>query len=154
MVGAGFRSIESILRESFDTAKDEVVMTAYSMSIVDDRVFGLIENALSRGVRVTVIVNNLLEQPGRVVEELGILARRFPHLHVFSYQGNEERGDLHAKVVVIDRRLAIVGSSNLSFRGLVKNHELAVMVEGAQAGLVASAIDRLLGCPDCKRILP
>ncbi|HXG23887.1 MAG TPA: phospholipase D-like domain-containing protein [Chthonomonadales bacterium] len=54
-------------------------------------------------------------------------------------------GLLHAKVIVIDRRQAIVGSANLTAGGLGKNHEIAVLVEGEVAWEIASLIDRMVG---------
>ena len=47
-------------------------------------------------------------------------------------------------LVVAHRHMALVGSSNLSRRGLLNNHELAVLVEGLAAVDVARALDLLL----------
>ena len=51
---------------------------------------------------------------------------------------------MHAKAIVFDRNIAVVGSTNLSFNGLVANHEIAVMIEGPAVMKVVEAIDRLL----------
>jgi cardiolipin synthase len=60
---------------------------------------------------------------------------------------DEQEYDLHAKVIVADRKMALVGSSNLSRRGLLNNHELALFVEGKTVEQIASAIDKLLLSP-------
>jgi len=71
------------------------------------------------------------------------LGRSYPHLRLYQFAAGNE-GDLHAKVIVIDRRLALVGSSNLSRRGLLTNHELALVVEGPAVAEIGRAMDRLL----------
>jgi len=50
---------------------------------------------------------------------------------------------LHAKLIVVDRSIALVGSSNLSWKGLILNHELAVLIEGPTAAKVGNLIDVL-----------
>lgn len=57
---------------------------------------------------------------------------------------SDEQIDLHAKLVVIDRQKAIVGSSNLSRRGLLTNYELALVVEGMAVAEIANVVDRLI----------
>jgi len=59
----------------------------------------------------------------------------------------QEQADLHAKVIVVDRKKALVGSANLSLRGLMNNHELGVVVEGPVAAEIARAIDMLMASP-------
>ena len=64
----------------------------------------------------------------------------------------DEWSDLHAKVIVVDRRKAIIGSSNLSRRGFLTNYELALLLEGSTATTVASVVDKLLASPHVLRI--
>jgi cardiolipin synthase len=51
--------------------------------------------------------------------------------------------DLHAKVLVVDRSIALVGSANLSFHGMVSNHEMALVVRGPTAEVIAERFDML-----------
>lgn len=48
-------------------------------------------------------------------------------------------------MLIVDRRKAIIGSSNLSWRGLIANHETALMLEHGEVGTLARAFDVLLG---------
>jgi phosphatidylserine/phosphatidylglycerophosphate/cardiolipin synthase-like enzyme len=61
----------------------------------------------------------------------------------FRADGGGTGEGLHAKVLVADRSAALVGSSNLTFHGLVSSHELAVLVRGPLAGEIADRIDML-----------
>ncbi len=51
--------------------------------------------------------------------------------------------DLHAKVIVVDHNAALVGSANMTWKGLVGNHELAVLVSGEVASRVGMLLDKL-----------
>lgn len=141
-LGRGFPSIETSLRRLFLEAEDEVLLTAYSISRNADLFFDLVENALGRGITVKAVVNRFRRQPRSVKERLEQVAKNYLHLELFSFDGDDQ-DDLHAKVVVVDRRRAIIGSSNFSTRGLLTNHEIAVELEGSDAARVASAFDRL-----------
>jgi len=141
-MGSGIGSIESALERLFREAEQEIALTAYAISGGADLLFDWLEAALARGVQVRLVINRLSTQPPDVIARLHLLARTYPHFHLYSFASDGE-ADLHAKAVVVDRRLALVGSSNLSRRGLLANHELAVLVEGPVTADVARAIDLL-----------
>jgi cardiolipin synthase len=90
-----------------------------------------------------MVINRLEEQPADVVVRLRTLIRKYPHFRLHDFKV-EKWSDLHAKVIIMDRQKAVVGSSNLSRRGLLTNYELALLVEGTAATSVASVVDRLL----------
>ncbi len=52
--------------------------------------------------------------------------------------GAESRASLHAKAIVIDGRLAIIGSMNLDLRSQLKNSEVALLVRSANLARQAS----------------
>lgn len=148
-MGAGIRSIETALDEMLRSAQDEVLITAYSIGNASDRILGRLEGVLTRGVQIRMIVNRLSAQPTDVVDALKSLQSAFPHCHLYSFESTEKMTDLHAKTVVVDRKTALVGSANISYRGWTTNHELALLVSGAAANKVAAAIDRLLSSAFC-----
>lgn len=145
-MGGGIGSIESALERLFREAKQEIALTAYTISSGADLLFDWIEAALARGIEVRLVINRLNTQPSDVVVRLRRLASTYPHFHLYDFVPESEV-DLHAKAVVVDRRIALVGSSNLSRRGLLANHELALLVEGLAAVDVARAIDFLCVSP-------
>jgi cardiolipin synthase len=142
-MGAGIGSIESALERLFREARQEILLTAYSISTSTDLLFEWLESTLARGVEVKLVVNRLDTQASDVDYRLNRLSASYPHFRLWDFVPENE-ADLHAKVVVVDRRLALVGSSNLSRRGLIANHELAVLLEGQAAADVAKAVDLLL----------
>ena len=141
-MGGGIGSIESALERLFREAKQEIALTAYTISSSADLLFDWLEAALTRGIQIKLVINRLNTQPSDVVVRLRRLASTYPHFCLYNFV-SEYEADLHAKAVVVDRRMALVGSSNLSRRGLLANHELALLVEGMAAVDVARAIDFL-----------
>jgi phosphatidylserine/phosphatidylglycerophosphate/cardiolipin synthase-like enzyme len=150
-VGAGVRSIETGLHELFTGARHRIVASAYS---IGGSAFGLPESwvadALSREVGVVFVANRWDEQPRAATGPLERLARADPRLEIWSWEGPEWH-ELHAKVVVADESRALIGSSNWSGNGLLRNHELAVMIEGEPARLAARLLMALTGSTCARR---
>lgn len=142
-MGSGIGSIESAMERIFREAEQEILITSYAISNATDIVLEWLDAALARGVLIKMVINRINEQPADVVSRLEDLHRTYPHFYLYSFN-DEQEFDLHAKVIVADRKMALIGSSNLSRRGLLNNHELALFVEGKPAEQVASAIDKLL----------
>lgn len=142
-VGRGVQSIETGIHELFAQASRRIVMSAYSVSSgAFDLPLTWIEQAARRGVQTILVVNRYEEQPRAVMAPIEHVARSTGRVEIWDYCGPQYH-DLHAKAVVADERVALIGSSNLSGNGLLRNHELAVMIEGEPARLAAQLIIEL-----------
>ena len=150
-MGSGIGSIESAVVELFGEATNEIIMAVYSIGTGADLIYQWLEGALVRGIQVTLVINHLDGQPRDVVARLRQLTGRYRHFRVFDFLGEGE-SDLHAKVVVVDHRLALIGSSNISRRGLLTNHELAVIVDGETAAEAGRAMDALIASSHTRRV--
>jgi phosphatidylserine/phosphatidylglycerophosphate/cardiolipin synthase-like enzyme len=64
-----------------------------------------------------------------------------PNVRVFDF--NRGKKQLHAKVLVVDRKKAIVGSANFSWGGMYSNYEVGLLIEGEPAWKLAEIIDCL-----------
>ena len=58
--------------------------------------------------------------------------------------GKANGRQLHAKVIVVDRKGAVIGSANFSWGGMVANYEVGVLIDGYEAWKMAKLIDELL----------
>ena len=142
-MGRGIRSVESAIEDMLTNASDEIQVAAYMITGGAKEFLQLIQNCLYRGVRVTLIANRLATQPKEIRDQIKDMTQRFHHFIVLDFNPKDEKEDLHAKIVVVDRSTALVGSPNLSWRGLVLNHELAVVITGPTAAKIASLLDTL-----------
>ena len=76
---------------------------------------------------------------------------RYQHFQLYNFLG-EAGSSLHAKAIVVDHRAALIGSSNMSRRGLLANHELALLVDGEPAATAGRAMDALIESPLVSRV--
>lgn len=150
-MGSGIGSIESALERLFREASQEIILAVYTISSGAESTVRWLENALARGVTIKFVTNQLPQTVPQVVYHLVALRNIYPHLYFYEFTGTDQE-DLHAKVVVVDRRLALVGSSNLSYRGMITNLELALLVEGPVVADVARALDILIASEKIRTI--
>ena len=150
-VGGGVGSLQTALHEAVQSATDEIVISCFSVTSGAQPLVTELHAALRRGILVRMIVNRLAQQAPSAVSELKRLATEYPHFELWDFVG-EEGSDLHAKVLCVDRQLAVLGSSNLSFRGLVTSYELGVVVTGPPAQTIAERIGTLLSTPLVTRV--
>jgi len=151
-MGSGFGSIDSALDRLFASATNEISICAYSISSGAEVILERIESTLQRNVEVCLIINKVDKQEETVRKKLNDLLISYARLRIYNFQPREGDGDLHAKVIVIDRSQALVGSSNFSRRGLLRNHELGVIVEGNAAAEVARTLDLLITSGQLERV--
>jgi phosphatidylserine/phosphatidylglycerophosphate/cardiolipin synthase-like enzyme len=140
--GRGLRAIGPVIEQMLLSAKDEIQIIAYVFTNSAAPVIDQLQRALEKGIRVTVVINNLEAHPPLISEKLHSLRDRFPHATVKSFQ-SEDGSQLHAKAIVVDHRQALIGSANFTWGGMVGNHELAVLLHGQSAWTLAEFISRL-----------
>lgn len=151
------RPIESALMENIKGANKTIEMTmaySYKARAFADNIWNALEDAASKGVKVYLIINEFDNQDDyeRVNELIKDMKRRHPH-HFKAVSFNSEEGILHAKIIVIDRNIAIISSSNHSDAGYSKNHEMGVLVsEPNIAATVSDMFRELLRSKNCVEI--
>jgi phosphatidylserine/phosphatidylglycerophosphate/cardiolipin synthase-like enzyme len=137
------RSLEVVLQEIIDSARKEIQILAYAVTSSAMPVLQGLERAARRGVKVTLVLNNPEELEEGVRNFLSCLSREYPgHVKVLGFGGTDRA--LHAKAVVADRSVALVGSANLTGGGMIRNYEVGVVVEGEPASAIARVVDRVV----------
>lgn len=142
MIGGGVRGTGPAIRELIEEAKDEIHILAYSMTEEAVPIIRLLESGLDRGLRVVLVINRLDRQNGRVTAMLHSMNRRYGRFKLGDFD-DPDGWDLHAKVLVQDRRAAVIGSANISWRGMEKNIEIGILVRDGSAWRLSSIIDDL-----------
>lgn len=140
--GRGFRAIEPVLMEIVQSAREEIYVAAYVVTPLATRLLDMLEKALEKGIRVTAVIDDLENQPSEINKKLRNMSDKFKNMRLVSFC-DPEGGHLHAKAIIVDRRVAVIGSANLTWGGLVANHELAFLVYGDEAWNIASLLDAI-----------
>jgi len=142
-MGGGIGSVQSAIEELLSIADEEILIAIYEISEGANDFLDKLRIALARGIRVTFIINRYFEKPVYIRKRLEALNDLFPYLEIRNFEPENTSDDLHAKLIVVDRSRALVGSANLTWNGLIGNHELAVVVYGKDASKIAELFDKL-----------
>lgn len=139
--------IVSALRHIVEAAQQEVILIS-PYFIPSERGMGALCALTRRGVRVRVLTNSLASTDVPVVHAGYARYRtRLLACHVKIHElrpsamlsgkaraGLSSGASLHAKAVVVDRKVVLIGSMNLDPRSRQSNTELAVLIESAALG--------------------
>jgi phosphatidylserine/phosphatidylglycerophosphate/cardiolipin synthase-like enzyme len=140
-IRAGTRGVEPVIEEIIHDAREEIQLMTYSFTPRAQRIMALLEKAAERSIKVTIIVNRLDLQEDKIKHKLRFLKQEYAdNVHLVDFSDANGR-ELHAKVVVVDRKKTVIGSANLSGRGMVHNYEIGVLIEGQKAWEMARLID-------------
>jgi cardiolipin synthase len=142
LVREGLRGIEPVMQEIILGANKEIQIVGYVFTPQANHMLMLVRQAAEKGISVTFVVNNFDSQNERIKSELLQLRKNYPRVKVVDFHDREGR-QLHAKVVVADRKSAVIGSANFSWGGMVANYEIGVLIVGDAAWKLAQVIDRL-----------
>ena len=89
---------------------------------------------------MVLVVNRVHEMGGPAAHALLDLNRRHDRFTLGSF-ADPGGGDLHAKVLVADREAAVIGSANMSRRGMAGNIEIGVLIRDGSCWKLADMID-------------
>ncbi len=140
LIGSGVRAFDPVIRELLESARQEIQMAVYRFDVSSLPLLEILVQAASRGVRVLVIVSSFRSQPPEVQKVLQRL-ENLPGTVLVDFSATGSL--LHAKTIVVDRKRAVIGSANLTWGGMVTNHEIGVLIEGREAWEIGRLLDHL-----------
>jgi cardiolipin synthase A/B len=151
--GSFLRATREVVRELLRRARVELLVVGYWIAARDDGE-GIIEEvitsmaeAVMRGASVRVIVDERIRTDGR--DNRSILVSAWPdsvplpRILTWHLPPGDRHLKLHAKVLVADRRDALVTSANLTSYAMDLNMEMGVRVIGYPAGNITKHFDLL-----------
>lgn len=134
-IGEGVRSVGSLIMEMIDSTEKELTMTAFILSSYE--IIEHLHHALARGVNVRVIMNSPNNQMPEILQKLRYLENEYPYIRIIGVTDVT----MHAKVMVVDRKIALVSSANFTMSGMIKNYEMGLLVNDSE---IAQQIETIL----------
>jgi len=135
----------AVVADLLSEAADEVLLVSYAAYPAPDIVAALTA-AVARGVSVTLLLEREGDAPdgfhGHANPFAGVAATRLR----WRRQDRAEGASLHAKMVVVDRRVALVGSANITSSAMLKNLECGLLVRGGS--VPGELVRHVLGCSE------
>ena len=142
MIGDGVRGTGSVIKDLIEEAEGEIHILAYAMTGEAMPIVRLLKSGLDRGLNIVLVINKLDRQDRQVAAMLHSMNRKYEHFTLGNFD-DPAGWDLHAKVLIQDRRAAVIGSANISWRGMEKNIEIGILVRDGSAWRLSSIIDDL-----------
>ena len=120
------RSTRSVVRSMINSAERNILITGYSLSsYFADTTDTIIEKS-QRGVLVKFFVNNIEKQS----EFDKIIKYKGKYMEIYDYtQPEDTMSALHAKVISVDQKKALITSANLSYHGQQGNIEIGTLID-------------------------
>ncbi|MCK6475942.1 MAG: DISARM system phospholipase D-like protein DrmC [Phycisphaerales bacterium] len=153
VIGSHLRATREVVREIVRKASEDILVVGYWIT-ANKEAQGIIEEfirelaaAVVRDVEVTIIVDERVRPDGR--DNRSVLWRTWPagvqHPRLLTWRlpSEDPHLKLHAKVLVADRRDALVTSANLTSQAMDRNIEMGVRVGQSHAELIADHFRRL-----------
>ena len=144
-MGIGVRSVKSALKDILRNAEHEVLLCAYSVTGGADSILEEFEYCLKRGIKFKAVINRFSKQSPDIQEYLINLVNIYPYCEIYDF--NDVVEELHSKLIVVDRSVALIGSANLSMRGMKQNYELGIIIRDEEVGTISKCFDSLLTLP-------
>lgn len=124
----GGRLTLAVLADLIGEAKHELLLVSYA-TYPSSEIRTALHDAEARGVRITTLLERPADNPQFNGPDNPFADLRARHL-VWPAQRRDPGAALHAKVLVVDRRTALVGSANLTGYGLERNLECGLLIRG------------------------
>jgi cardiolipin synthase len=137
----GIRGMEPTIESLILEASSEIQIMAYVFTASALPILDLLEKQASKGLTITIVVNHLNSQRPTIISKLNKLSK-FQKVKLIDFADQRKR-QLHAKVLIIDRMKALVGSANFTWGGMFTNYEVGIKVEGEVAWKLAALVDTL-----------
>ena len=100
----------------------------------------VIINKSQQGAYVTLYVNDLEKQKS-VLERLLSYQSKFLRIYEYQKDTDDKMAALHAKILVADKKMALISSANLSYHGMQGNIEMGILIKSLDK---AKQIENLL----------
>ena len=151
--GSWSRGYVGDIRELFfNTLKhveSNVKITTYSLGRDNNEVnefFDILEDLVKSQREVRIIVNDDGKKDGtcslHAKKKISSLAKKYPEKFFHQYFNSTRTKILHAKLIIVDNKTALVGSANISRNALVSNYEIMLKVGEPAAATFSLMFDK------------
>lgn len=121
-------------------AEQEIVLVSYA-TLPSAKIRGALLEATARGVALTLLFERPSDNPAFRGHDNPLPDLAATRLH-WPAAAREHHASMHAKLLVVDRHTALVGSANLTDHGLERNLECGLLIRGGR--IPAMLVEHLL----------
>lgn len=119
--------VADVYASLINSAESEIVLLPY-LPLLDSKMYKSIQRAIDRGVHVKMLFP--LDQRGYSEKGTKYIYNDLVDMGVECYYlPSSESSLLHEKLMITDRKYAVIGSSNFNFRSMGLSHEIAMAID-------------------------
>ena len=143
---------KSVITELLGQASNvDIHITAYLFSDHHEftpEIIDLLKGCLDRFCSIWMVVDHLYKESSsggykKPIDELKKL-NEHANFHLFNFDKEGDNAILHAKIIVIDRKEAFIGSANITNQAMIDNYEIGLQIRsGSHPGNLAKMIERI-----------
>lgn len=139
-MGYGVKTTSRAVDELIDKSEKSLLFTIYI--ITDKNILKKIIAALERGVNVEVFLyrGEEFDQQG-IASEISKLEKKYENFKVYIGSSDEF---IHSKVLISDKHSILIGSANLTSKGLSSNYELGILIDDEDVSFKVESIIKKL----------
>jgi phosphatidylserine/phosphatidylglycerophosphate/cardiolipin synthase-like enzyme len=124
----GSRLTAAAVIELIDSARQEILLVSFATQ-TEPTIRDALAAAVARGVTATLLAERAADNPAYSIARAPFPELRALRLH-WPASARPPGSSLHAKVIVVDDRVALVGSANLTSRAMEDNLECGILLRG------------------------
>lgn len=128
-------SSRDLFYRTLRNTKQQAQISTYSLGSDNEEVnefFDIVELLLINQRNITLIVNDDGKKNGSCSEhakkKIARLIKKFPGKFIGRYFYSTKNKILHAKIMVVDKKTALIGSANISRGALLSNYEVMIKI--------------------------
>lgn len=114
--------------ELINTARSEILLVSYAAH-TEPSIAAALSSAAARGVAVTLLTERREDNPSYTAHSMPFPGLNALRLH-WPGRSRPPGAALHAKIIVVDDQVALVGSANLTSRAVESNLECGILIRG------------------------
>lgn len=121
------RKTAPALSQMIISARRSILIVGYAINAKMGDILQSLEERSNDGVKLVFMINRLEEK-----KDFLEWAKRLsnpPELYDKQENPNDPMSSLHVKCVIVDEKMAMFGSANLTFHGMKANRELGIIIK-------------------------
>ncbi|CAM3505140.1 MULTISPECIES: phospholipase D-like domain-containing protein [Saccharibacillus] len=129
-----------VMRELINSAEERILITGFAISKYFRSILDSLGQKAKLGVRIEfyIDINDIVLE---MLEEIQDLSLKYENILIYRYKCTAS--NMHAKVILMDDKRALVTSANLSYNGLINNVEVGVLLQGADVAQIRLFFEEL-----------
>ena len=122
------RLTSTVVTHLIDSAHQDLLLVSFATQ-AEPSIEAALQRASARGVILTMLLENPSDNPRYTTHDTPFARIRARRL-AWPAQNRPRGASIHAKIIVVDRQTALIGSANLTGHALEKNLECGILLSG------------------------